>query len=193
MTISNVSDWYRDWVRLGKPTDATEIVRIMQRGGMSKDNIATTLQTWMDEQPDSEAEAPSAEKTTLEKLISHISTPNEVRAMWNQLSAAEKAKVESEIRPHLAATSAPTTAPTRPYRYRSNSYQKINNTWQQVELLQDRTIKVIKPAPRYYVNDLNVLKKKVDAQRASGNLTDWKVNVGKPIIESMTPFLRPRR
>jgi len=58
----------------------------------------------------------------------------------------------------------PAQPQARPYRYRNQSWQVVDGKWINTQTKQ--------PAPTYYVAQLNAWKKKVDAQRASGNLTD---------------------
>jgi hypothetical protein len=92
-------------------------------------------------------------------------------------------------------TTSPTvTAQTHPYIVKFgdkvNSYQIINNQWHQVEITPQKTLNDLGPVKSNLVPSLNQLKKKVDAQRAAGNLTDWKINVAAPILESMQPFLK---
>lgn len=85
----------------------------------------------------------------------------------------------------------------RPYRMKIgdkiNSYQLIRGEWHQVEITPERTLKDLGVVKPYMISSLTTLKKKVDTQRASGNLTDWKINVATPILESMKPILKKFR
>lgn len=64
----------------------------------------------------------------------------------------------------------------RPYRIKIGdkvgSYQVLDNKWREVRYNAQNQLEIVRDAPPYLIANLNVLKKKIDAQRATGNLTD---------------------
>ena len=77
-----------------------------------------------------------------------------------------------------AAATQP-AAIARPYRLKIGnqvqSFQVVDGKWKQIDSdhwVKTRQAQVVRDAPTYLLSTLNATKKKVDAQRAAGNLTD---------------------
>jgi hypothetical protein len=93
-----------------------------------------------------------------------------------QLQKASKEDLQTAAAQMGIKIGASTPNLARPYRFKINdkikSYQIVDNKWKQVEYDTRNQLKVVKDVPPYLVGTLTALKKKVDAQRAAGNLTD---------------------
>ena len=98
------------------------------------------------------ADAATALTQALQALQAQNLTPDQIKAVLTQW--------KQELSKTVAAPQG------RPYRYKNQSWQVVDGKWINAQTNQ--------PAPMYYVAQLNAWKKKVDAQRATGNLTDSK-------------------
>ena len=100
----------------------------------------------------------------MQRIILSLETPEEQEAIKKLLTTP---------------VSAEPTITSRPYKFtiggKPGYYQVIDNKWKKLTFSPDRKWVVAGEAPPYILNNLNAIKKKVDAQRASGNLTDGRL------------------
>lgn len=124
------------------------------------------------------------------KMVSGL-TPEDIAALQQKYGVKKEEPVTAKKEEPAVSLQ------NRPYRMKIgdkiNSYQLIRGEWHQVEITPERTLKDLGVVKPYMISSLTTLKKKVDTQRASGNLTDWKINVATPILESMKPILKKFR
>lgn len=103
------------------------------------------------------------------KYSALLKTPMDAAALEKALSAGAP----------VVSGAAITAAVARPYRLKIGdqvqSFQVVDGKWKQIDSdhwVKTRQAKAVRDAPMYLVATLNATKKKVDAQRAAGNLTD---------------------
>jgi len=129
----------------GEAIPAKRIVDSMKEAGMSDSQIASLLRAYMRDHPldTLEPAAPAvAEPLTLEKVLSMVNTPQELKKAWDSSSQEVKEKIiaqiaaaEAEIRTTATATTKSSTpAATRQYKTgdivtakNSQRYQRIEN------------------------------------------------------------------
>jgi len=132
---------------------------------------------------DVSAKFPNFPKTSQEFNTPTIISPTDTKLVQKIVGAAIQAGLHAynakatglgslgpKKQKQATATPTATGRSNRPYRMGGKSYTQINGRWLEVDPQGNTT-----PTPHYLVGKLNVLKKKIDAQRATGNLTDWKL------------------
>jgi hypothetical protein len=174
-------DWRSELVGTGNEVSAQDVLAAMRRYYKDDNKVAQALQDFM--QSRVEETPPSAEQprepVTLERLAQLLNDPEGVKKLWASATPEEQDAIKKVL------TSAPVQPMTqsRPYRFdiagKPGYYQVIDNKWKKLTFSQDRKWVVTGDAPPYILNNLNAIKKKVDAQRASGNLTDSKLSKTK--------------
>ena len=116
---------------------------------------------------------------------SFVSAINHYVTQAKQQPAAEPAAKPTAPAADTASAAAPAQPMARPYRFRVgdkiSSYQIVNNKWKIVDVDSSGRLAVVGDVPIYMVSSLNALKKKVDAQRATGNLTDSRRQRGMKV------------
>ena len=168
-------DWRSELAGMGDTVNAQDVLAAMRRYYKDDDKVAKALEDFMQsrgEETPPDGEQPK-EPVTLERLAQLLNDPEQVKKLWASASDEEKAAMKDKIQ---NATKVVTGASARPYRFdiggKPGYYQIVDKKWKKVNLGADRTWQVVGEAPPYTWNNLNAIKKKVDAQRAAGNLTD---------------------
>lgn len=151
--------------------------------------------------------APSAEKSTEKAKV--VLTPDQIKAgQYGELidkikkdpkfaelfkgqapDAATLDKILSSTKTAGEKSDTGTASVARPYRLKIGdqvqSFQIVDGKWKQIDSdhwVRTRQAQAVRDAPTYLLATLNATKKKVDAQRAAGNLTDSRRIKGKPLV-----------
>jgi hypothetical protein len=209
-------EWIKELTRTNpnwgsQPVSTVQIGAAMKAAGVNRDAMVSELNSWREDNPHVFVVNPS--RVTLATLATMIDNPARIKQTWALLNAAQQAELTKQLKAAespqpvsvgtaAAATPAASvpvkvTAQTRPYRLKIDntvkSYQLVSNVWHEVTIGTDQTLQVGAAVKPYMIATLNALKKKVDAQRAAGNLTDSRISVKSAILESMHALLRESR
>jgi hypothetical protein len=209
-------EWIKELTRLvpqwrDQPVSVSQIKQAMQSAGVKNDMQFPEYREWQLNHPNVFVVNPA--KVTTATLANLLSNPVRLKQTWALLNAAQQAEITKQLKavespqpvsPGTAAPATPAasvpvkvTAQTRPYRLKIDntvkSYQLVNKVWHEVTIGTDQTLQVGAAVKPYMIATLNALKKKVDAQRAAGNLTDSRISVKSAILESMHALLRESR
>lgn len=210
-------EWIKELTRIVpqwrvQAVSISQIKQAMKSAGIKDDMQFAEYREWQLNHPNVFVVNPA--KVTTVTLANLLSNPARLKQTWALLNAEQQAAITQQLKaaespaPAAPAASAPPAAPavaaavkvtaqTRPYRMKVNgvpkSYQLVNKVWHEVTIGADQTLQVGTAVKPYMIASLNALKSKVDAQRATGNLTDSKINVKSAILEGMQAWLDQSR